>query len=262
MAPIKFENDIKEKLEQRELQPSANVWGNLEKQLDANDKKKNNKGFWWFGLAASFVGILIISSVFFNREGFEEIEPVVVDVEAVEEPNNSNDLPVSIQTEEKVAIESIEKKSTIETKKNPPKKAIELVSPIQQKQNALIKGTVKDVVVQTEIEYKKELKDGVGLNKEKLSFEDIKIQEVVALVQALKEANTTVSDVEINALLDQAQKDITLHKLYNEATNKVDANALLQDVETDLEQSFRDKAFKAIQSGYKYVKTAVVDRNN
>jgi len=71
-----------------------------------------------------------------------------------------------------------------------------------------------------------------------------------------------VSDAEINTLLDQAQKEISLHRLYNETTKKVDANALLEDVEADLEQSFRNRAFKAIKSGYKYVKTAVAERNN
>ncbi len=96
----------------------------------------------------------------------------------------------------------------------------------------------------------------------KLSFEDLKLLEVVAQVQELKKINNIVSDAEINALLDQAQKDIALHKIYNETTKKVDANALLQSVEDDLEQSFRDRAFKAIKSGYHYVKTSVAERNN
>ena len=95
-----------------------------------------------------------------------------------------------------------------------------------------------------------------------MSFEDLKLKEVVAKVEALKKEQSTVSDAEINALLDRAQKEIALHKLYNEATNKVDAMALLQDVEADLEQSFRARAFKAIKAGYHYVKTSVAERNN
>jgi len=262
MAPIKFENDIKETLEQRELQPSANVWEQLEKQLDAADNNKNNKGIWWFGIAASFVGILIVSSIFFNRKGKAEIESVIVDIEAVEEPSNMDELPSSTKGEEKVEIASVGEKNPVETKKKSPIKGSVLKSELLQKQRALVKGTVKEVVVQAEVAQEKEVKEGLELKAEKLSYEDLKIQEVVAQAQALKKANSTVSDAEINALLDQAQKDISLHKLYNEATNKVDASALLRGVEADLEQSFRDKAFKAIQSGFKYVKTAVADRNN
>ena len=45
-------------------------------------------------------------------------------------------------------------------------------------------------------------------------------------------------------------------------TRTVDANALLQDVEEDLQQSFRSKVFEALQSGYESVITAVAERNN
>ncbi|MCB0445367.1 MAG: hypothetical protein KDC68_06915, partial [Gelidibacter sp.] len=77
----------------------------------------------------------------------------------------------------------------------------------------------------------------------------------------LKEKGT-ISDEAIDALLNQAQKEITLQKLYNEDVKTVDANALLQDVETDLQQSFRDKVFEALQTSYDKVKTAVAQRNN
>jgi len=260
MAPIKFEKDIKEKLEQRKLQPNTNVWDNLEKRLEAEDHEKSNSRFWWIGIAASFVGILIITNMLFNRGGVVEVASVIVDIEAVEDTESNKGLPVFTKDVEKVVVETAEPEIKTLVKRNSIKKENELKFQIQQK--SIIQDAVKDAVAQTELEPKKEDKDLVGINKEKLSFEDLKIQEVVAQVEALKSINHTVSDKEINALLDQAQHEISLHKLYNETTKKVDANALLEEVESDLEQSFRDKAFKAIQSGYKYVKTAVADRNN
>jgi len=261
MAPIKFENDLKDKLEQRKLQPSANAWKNLQERLDANQNKTNNKGYWWFAIAASFVGILIISSMFFNKNQSNAIEPTLVDTEEQHTPKANEKLVLPIEKETKVVVESpkTEKDNPV-TKKSLTKKASKSNSELQQKQKALVKDNTKAIVAQTEtkIDAKKMTSEPI----KKLSFEDIKIQEVVAQVEALKKANNTVSDAEINALLDQAQKEISLHKLYNETTKKVDANALLQDVEADLEQSFRDRAFKAIKSGYKYVKTAVAERNN
>ena len=71
-----------------------------------------------------------------------------------------------------------------------------------------------------------------------------------------------MADAEIDALLNAAQKEIELKKLYNEATNKVDANALLQSVEDDLERSFRARVFEMLRSGYQELKTAVAERNN
>jgi hypothetical protein len=261
MAPIKFENDLKDKLEQRKLQPSPDAWKNLQERLDANQNKNNNKGFWWFAIAASFVGILIISSMFFNKNQSDTIEPTLVDTEQQQMPNANEKFVLPIKKETRVVDES---PKTIEDKpvnKMPfNKKSSESKSLLQQKQKALVKENTKAVVAQTET--KINTKETAAKPIEKLSIEEIKIQEVVAQVEALKKANNTVSDAEINALLDQAQKEIALHKLYNETTKKVDANALLEDVEADLEQSFRERAFKAIKSGYKYVKTAVAERNN
>ena len=74
--------------------------------------------------------------------------------------------------------------------------------------------------------------------------------------------NKDVSSEEIEALLVAAQKEITMQKLFNDATKTVDADALLRSVEDDLEQSFRDKVFTAIKSGYESVRTAVAERNN
>ncbi|VAV84910.1 hypothetical protein MNBD_BACTEROID02-1525 [hydrothermal vent metagenome] len=261
MAPIKFENDLKNKLDQRKLQPSADAWKNLQERLDINQNKTNNKGYWWFAIAASFVGILIISSIFFNKNQNDTIEPIVVDTEQQQMPKANEKFVLPIKKETEIVFESPKtKKDEPVTKKLLTYKASESNHQLQQKQKALIKDETKAIVAQTEI--KRDNKETAVKPMEKLSFEDIKIQEIVAQVEALKKVNNIVSDAEINALLDQAQKEIALHKLYNETTKKVDANALLEDVEADLEQSFRERAFKAIKSGYKYVKTAVAERNN
>ncbi len=261
MAPIKFENDLKDKLEQRKFQPSADAWKNLQERLDTNQNKRKNKDYWRFAIAASFVGILIISSIFFNKNQSDTIEPTLVNTEELQKSKAIDKVANPITKETEIVAESPKtKKDKPVTKKSLTKKASESNPPLQQKQKVLIKGEAKAVVAQTET--KINIKETVVKTIEKLSFEEIKIQEIVAQVEALKKVNNTVSDAEINALLDQAQKEILLHKLYNETTKKVDANALLEDVEADLEQSFRDRAFKAIKSGYKYVKTAVAERNN
>ena len=40
MAPIKFEDNIKDKLENRRLKPSLDAWDSLSKRLDNQDKRK------------------------------------------------------------------------------------------------------------------------------------------------------------------------------------------------------------------------------
>ena len=63
-------------------------------------------------------------------------------------------------------------------------------------------------------------------------------------------------------LLKEAEREIFKDKLKNENTRTVNANDLLQDVEADLEQSFRAKVFETLKSSYDSVKTAVANRNN
>lgn len=94
------------------------------------------------------------------------------------------------------------------------------------------------------------------------SVEAQKVDEVVAQIIALKKQNNTVSYDEIDALLNQAQKEIQQNKIYTKNSQTIDATALLQDVEDDLNRSFRKKVFDALKINYTNVKTAVAQRNN
>ena len=64
----------------------------------------------------------------------------------------------------------------------------------------------------------------------------------------------------LNSLLLKAQDEIHSREILN--TKKVDATALLNMVESELETNFRDKVFEALGDGYEKVRTAVVERNN
>ena len=89
-----------------------------------------------------------------------------------------------------------------------------------------------------------------------------KVAEVVEAVLALQVQNNTVTPEEIDALLAQANRDLANRRLLEQADGKMDPMALLNDVELELEQSFRDRVFEALGSGFDKVRTAVVERNN
>ncbi len=254
MAPIKFEDNLKEKLEQRRLQPSASSWKTLHDRLDNNRAKKSNNTFWWFGIAASFIGILIVASMFFNNETGNALEQRIVDIEDTKISNKKDSNSLN-EIEQEFTFEEPQVENPLV---NTNSHLVNLKPILQNQQDKLIKETKNKTVAKVSTHHVNEKTIAVKT----LTFEEIKLQEVITQIQALKKTNNVVSDAEINTLLDQAQRDIALHKLYNESTKKVDANALLQDVEEDLEQSFRDRTFKAIKSGYNYVKTAVAERNN
>jgi hypothetical protein len=90
---------------------------------------------------------------------------------------------------------------------------------------------------------------------EEEKFINSKVEEVVAQI---KKSSKSITDEEINALLNKAQKDIHSKKLI--FSNKVDAIKLLSVVEDELETNFRDRVFEALGDGYEKVRTAVVNR--
>src|SRR5690554_1248810 len=62
MEAQNFENRFKKVLEERTLQPSSKSWEQLRSKLDGQETQSKT-GYWWLGIAASFVGGAILVSV-------------------------------------------------------------------------------------------------------------------------------------------------------------------------------------------------------
>jgi hypothetical protein len=258
MAPMKFEDKLREQLEERQLQPSTDAWNKLSEQLDTHETTRNEKAYWWLGIAASLVGVLMLVT-FLNKDVTETpAEPVLVDTEENSSPINVNkENNIQVVEENLQEEEVIDKENPIQKEEKQTTNQPTLKKRIQVEQQKLIPKDMEEVVA----EVVKEMPQDEKL-KEPLSFEEQKAKEVVAQIRALQNTKEVVADAEIDALLNAAQKEIELKKLYNEAANKVDANALLQSVEDDLERSFRARVFEMLSSGYQELKTAVAERNN
>ncbi|MFC4722341.1 hypothetical protein ACFO5O_08410 [Geojedonia litorea] len=263
MAPIKFEEKLKEKLEKRTIQPSEDAWNLLANRLDAQDHKQNKSKFWWFGIAASLVGILLVTSLFFKGQKQEIIEPVLVetpiseDIQAPNESNVLNDKAIISEEPTKSEIVSNDSDNIIEQK--------ELKTLISSNNNVAKNKQKPDLKGEANLPLTEALGVHNNLKESSLSvsdFENAKVDAVVNEINRLKSENSTITEAEIDVLLKRAEKEILTNRIYNEKTRTVDANALLQDVEADLDQSFRAKVFEALKSNYETVKTAVAERNN
>lgn len=264
MAPMKFENNIKDKLEERKLMPSDNAWERLEERLDNNTNKRTKKGFWWLGIAASFIGMLIVVTVFLNKNEDSELPKQIVDIEdtnVLDVENTSENKKTILQGKTLTDVTDELENKTLETI-NEIEKTPEFKKELNLKQKEIITEEIKNITItQTKAE------DKIDVDKVKetevLTIEQQQINAVVAEINKLdKTSNTLNINSEVDALLQEAQKEIAFNKLYNQAIKTVDADGLLQDVEGDLQKSFRNKVFKALVEGYKDVRTAVVNRNN
>lgn len=256
MAPNKFEENIKNKLEKRTIQPSKDAWAKLENRLDSTDKKRKNKTIFWIGLAASIVGILLVASQFFNEAPLENSTPVlVVTPEAIKQNDNTE-----LAKEESTVEEPISSSEEPTTEMQTTKIAVKYTINSEAKREPF--KAVSNEVAQAENNIEGQEAEPDELQLQNLSFEELKIQQVIAHVQILKDQDSAISDADLDALLNQAQNDIEQEKLYRENSGIVDARSLLQDVEADLDRTFRDKVFEALRANFNFVKTAVAQRND
>lgn len=274
MAPIKFEENIREKLQERELQPNKDSWNALSKKLGHAPASKNNRRVW-MAVAAGFMGLLlVVSYVLTTGDESQSIQlvdeniitPSEVD-EVIETPrledNTLNTAPV-------VASETVENnldEMAIEAEdKIIPKKDIAVVKnnelePQKKATNELTPLLKKEAIVEVTNEFKELPNEKSEPSKEDL-FVGNKVDAVVAKVRQMEASNNEVTAEEIDALLVKAQREIATNRILASSNKKIDPSALLQDVESEMERSFRDKVFEALGQGYNKVRTAVVERNN
>lgn len=258
MAPFKQEEYMKNKLEKRSLTPSPESWATLANRLDAEQQSKNKSKYWWFGIAASIVGLGFVAAMYFSNPNIENNTPVIVNTKENLIQEKDNSLKENLIQSEEVVVEKINSENNIPNKSESSVKTV-----ISEKNQLTNKLPQEEVIAQSENSHSPETSVQVDLiEKSTLSFEDQKVQDVVAQINNLKSNGSSVTDLEIENLLNKAQKEILSNRIYNNNTRTVDANALLQDVEDDLQKSFRSKVLEALQSGYESVRTAVAERNN
>jgi hypothetical protein len=232
MALNKLENQIKEKLNSREIQPSVQAWDRLDAMLSVAENKKPKRKINWLVIAAVFVGFAILGTIFINKN--KEIttvnENVVLETPKPETPKidkpkykgNINPNPVLIQT-----INNNQVAQVLENKKLNASKPIikkEGVSIINNYQNqiAVISKTENLVVIP---------------NKE--------------------EVISTQKEINIDALLATVKPSIEKPK----PTIKVNPSSLLSQVDGELRTEYKENIFQKISNKYQTVKVALSERN-
>ncbi len=233
MALSDFEKDIQRKLREREIVPSDKAWEKLNSQLPQSKAKKRRT---WYSVAAAVI-ILISAGVFMNENKKELQKPAVVNTkkekQEVIQPKPSQEI------KEDVIVNEVQK-------------------PLRQMEEKKIIPELSNAVTAThKIEKEIEIPEEVIVE----TAEDKKVTKVVSYLETLQNSGKEITEAMVDSLLIQAQRELALERTFKDSTGKVDAMALLNEVENELDKSFRDKIFEALQDGFIVVKTAVADRN-
>ena len=238
MEPNNIEKQFREKLNSREIKPSENAWDRLDAMLTVAEKPKRNFLLMYF--AASFLGFILIATVFLNQTQDAVDVPlpkVVFEQNKVENSNNekSEILEIATQNDATIEVASSEKapknknqREVIQLSHNPknaPTTQLELAA--NSNPNTYKSSTVI-----------RELSSNEQINQKT----EVKVN-----------ANSLLASVD-NQISNQAVAD-------NTEVIKVNANNLLSQVDDELELSFRERVIQSVNKKYREVKVAVIKRN-
>jgi hypothetical protein len=253
MAPDKFEQYVKEKMRQREITPSDDAWNKIAGQLPDKEEKRK-KPIVWYSIAASFVGILIITLYFTQsaKPVLESSGQIVATEEKEEETQVKEELPVIPIPEREQSEILVATPDLQEDKKEEGLDTHQNILP------AAAEEELASLESNTEIEHS--IPQGELQRKEDLIIK-AKIAEVLAEVRLLEMNNDALTEMEVDSLLKKAQGELLKERIFME-DRSVDAMALLNEVEDELDRSLRDQIFDRLKSGFNKVRTAVADRNN
>ncbi|KQB40506.1 hypothetical protein [Flavobacterium aquidurense] len=235
MEPNNFEKDFREKLNQRKIEPSDKAWDRLDAMLSVAEKKKPEKDRKWLYIAASIVGFLLVGTFFFNEKK-SAVETPKNNV-ATEQGNVNKDTLVkptlniidSVKTQVAISDKPSVQNSVIKEKNHNPK----LNKTIKNESNQIAESSII-----------------IKNNPEKQS-----INTKTSIAQTSKNENT-------DQLLESAEKTVVAENTVKTKSKvKINANDLLNQVDGELELSFREKMITKVNKNYQTVKVALANRN-
>jgi len=256
MEPNNIEEQFKQMLNSRELQPSDKAWDRLDAMLSVAEEKKTKRSFGWLYIAASIIGFIFVGTLFFSQtEELIDVRRNDVVLQEKEEKSSEHiiqgqsgkDILPSIQSQGVAEVSNDNQKSKNQITKSegivhcntcPSEKVI-----INQKTNRNLNQINNEKIA----EFKNET-----------SIAHSEIPKTVESNKSLTDKESILkSDNNLLVSLDNTAKQLANKK----ATIKVDAKSLLSQVDGEVEYTFREKVFTKINKNYQEIKVALVNRN-
>jgi DnaJ-class molecular chaperone len=223
MAQHKIDNQIREKLNAREIQPSAPAWDRLDAMLTVAEVKQPKRNYTWLYIAAAFLlfsglGFFLLNSN--ETVAIENVTPVVTN-EVTNEKIEGNQLPTEIKfnsSEETVLVENNKLKN-------------EGVK-INDENQVDLKNQV--IVVNP---------SPITHHPSPNNYKYLSPEELLAQIEQPSKVDT--NKIKIN----------TINKI------KVDANELLTKAEQEIHQKHKESTIDKLRRNFNEVKSAVANRN-
>ncbi|MEN9337555.1 MAG: hypothetical protein RLZZ500_2542 [Bacteroidota bacterium] len=235
MAPNNWENQIKEQLQGREIQPSAQAWDRLDAMLTVAEEKKTKRPFGvYFRYMAIAASVLVFLSLgFYFTSDLPEPDANTSTGVTQKEGTKTNTNPADVEVNQ---LPEVLPTATDAVAVRPTKA-----------QNNTVKGTTQAPQSTQRI-----------INQPLQSTtESYAATAGQAQPQGVVNAPATHMEAGSNPKTDLVVAQSQLAK-----TNiKVDAGSLLNQVDGELNQSFRERMFDRLNRNYQSAKSALATRN-
>lgn len=223
MERNKLETQFKEQLNSREIKPSEMTWSKLDAKLAVAEKPKA-KFSWMYG-AASILGFLLVSTVYFSQNkreiGKQKIE-VVIQHRVIPKTNVSR---TNVKERENLVTNSVQKTISKINNTHP-------------------------------------LKEELIRNKNNSNENQVAAVSVINQKSEEKSITSQTSAVTVDELLTVVGNPLKKENQFGrKSAVNVNASTLLSQVDEELELSFREKVIKKVGKNYQTVKVALANRN-
>lgn len=231
MAQHKIDNQIKSKLNTREIQPSSQAWDRLDVMLTVSENKKSKNGYGWFFAAAAVVLFFGLGFFIFNQNEEPKINnsiPVVASVDDDIDSIETNKInQISVEKEQPILVQNENNFSTTQTNKKS-----EGSKELQKKEYVLVGNITSNTHHPTSI-----------------------TQHPSPNIQ-LPSLEKLLVEVPVN------QKEIPSNKK-NSVTSKIkiDAASLLSTVEKELDENYKESTLDKLTKKFQDAKSALANRN-
>ena len=234
MEQDNFNKNIQEKFNFRTIEPSETAWNKLDAMLTVAAEKKQPNRFFWLSIAASFLLFSGVGYVFFQQNKQSRLTPTTEEI-VTSKTNSETETHKQNTEESSVSFENELANNTTISTTSETKKSTTIHT--AQKENSKLEVFETALLKQEEVNTVNEIKK-----------EGIK--------QEIKEPNYNYTSAE--TLLAQAQGQKKPSNIISfKSTLRVNPNELLQAVESELDQTFKEKTITKL----KQAKSAFVNRN-
>lgn len=233
MEQDNFNKNIQEKFNFRTIEPTETAWNKLDAMLTLAEEKKQPKIFFWLSIAATFLLFTGVGYVFFQQNEKTKLMPSTEEI-VTSKTNSETETHKQSTEESSVSYENelannATKSTTLETKKS-------TTIHTAQKENT-----------------KLDVYETALLKQEVVTANEIKKE---GIKQEIKEPTYNYPTAETLLAEAQGQKKPSNISSFK-STLRVNPKELLQTVESELDQTFKEKTITKL----KQAKSAFVNRN-